>query len=182
MEKKIINSFGSIVIPAHIRKELGIDGNMLLCVSVRESVTGDKEIVVRKPIDAEYIFNTYKTWAEVISRVAESSVALVWNNQVLSMSSESMTESYLGKGLRVNPILSTNFKKFCNGGVIVNNPDDINFLQNGNGKVSAYYKIKSIEEDSCFFVIVKGTKYDKKMTKAEEGRRYQIINDIVAKL
>ena len=182
MEKKIINSFGSIVIPAHIRKELGIDGNMMLWVGVRETRNGEKEIVLRKTDSVDEILAKYKTWAEVISRISESSVAIVWNNQVLSMSSDSLTEVFIGKNLFVNPILSTYFKKVESGGVVVNNPDDINFLPNGNGKVAAYFKVKDLGDDSCFFVVVKGTKYDKKISKAEEGRRYQIINDIVAKI
>lgn len=185
MEKKVINSFGSIVIPAHIRKELGIDGNMMLWVDVRETKNGDKEIVLRRYNSSEEILKKYKTWAEVISRISECSVSIVWNNTVLSMSSNSMTEDFTGRSIAVNPFLSAAFKRVGDNvrGVIVPQMQKLNFLPNGDGDVAAYFKINNTGDDSCFFVIVKGTKYDgKRISRAEEERRFQIIGDIVEKL
>jgi hypothetical protein len=166
-----------------MRKELGIDGNVMLWLDVRENKNGTKEIVIKKPSSSEEIFKKYKTWAEVISRISECSVALVWNNRVLSMSSSNLTESFLGKNVAVSPLLSLNFKKISKGGVIVNDPKSMSLLSDGSGNVSAYFKVSDTCDDSCFFVIVKGTKYDvKRITKAEEARRYQIINDIMEKI
>lgn len=183
MEKRIINSFGNITIPARIRKELGIDGNVMLWIDVRELKNGEKEIVLKRTNDAEEVLRKYKNWAEVISRISECSVSIVWNNTVISMSSNSMTEDFIGRNIVVNPLLSTNFKKVRSGGVIVQNPKSIKFLPSGDGDVAAYFRIANTGDDSCFFVVIKGTKYDgKKISKAEEERRYQIINDILEKI
>lgn len=181
MEKKPISSFGSIVIPISMRKELGIDGNMMVSIGVRDLQNGEKEIVIRKPLGAEDVLNKYKTWSEVISRVAESSVALVWNNKLLSLSSSSYTESFIKENLIVNPILTSNMMKSPNN-TIVNNPEEVSLICDGPGEVAAYYRIKSIEEGNCYFVVVRGSKIDKALTKAEEKRRYMIINDIVDKI
>ena len=56
-------------------------------------------------------------------------------------------------------------------------------LPAGQGEVSALFKIENTGEDSCFFVIIKGTKYEgKKISKAEEERRYAIVHDILGKI
>lgn len=183
MEKRIINSFGNITIPARIRRELGIDGNVLLWIDVRELKNGEKEIVLRRSNDAEEVLDKYQKWAEVISRITECSVSIVWNGKVLSMSSTSLTENFIEKNISVNPLLLTSFKKISSGGAIVDDPKSLSFLPNGDGEVAAYFKINGTGDDSCFFVVIKGTKYDgKKISKAEEERRLHIVNDILEKI
>lgn len=181
MEKKAISSFGSIVIPIHMRKELGIDGNMMVTIGTRELQNGEKEIVIRKPLDAEDVLNKYKTWAEAVARIAESSVALIWNNQLLSMSSSVLTESFIESKIPINPIFKS-YAMSCSGGTIVNNPDKLSLLCSGSGKVTAFYKIKSVDYDSCYFAIVRGSKNDKPLSRVEEKKRYKIINDIVSRI
>ena len=181
MEKKIMNSFGSIVIPSHIRKEMGLEGNTTLWVDTRELPNGDKEIVLRKYNDADELVEKYKRWAEVVSRISECSVSLVWNNSVMSMSSENKTELFNGCA-HIHNLLSLQMRKVSSGGVVIKNPDKLPFLENGNGRVAAYFKINGTGDDNCFFVIVKGTKYDKKISKAEEFRRFEIIKDILEKV
>lgn len=180
MEKKAISSFGSIVVPIHMRKELGIDGNVMVNIGVRELQNGEKEIVIRKPLDTDDILEKYGVWAEVIARVAESSVALIWNNHLLSMSSSTLTESFVGKRIQINPL----FKKYiikCPKGAIVNNPEELSLLSSGPGVVYAFYPIKSVD-DWGYFVIVRGSKNDKTLSKIEEKKRYKIISDIVSKI
>lgn len=182
MEKRVINSFGTITIPSHMRKELGIDGTVTLLLDVREMKNGNKEIVIRKPINSDDILKKYSVWAEVISRIAECSVALIWNGSVLSMSSSKLTEDFLGKNTTINPFLHMHLKKLIKGGAIVDDPSTVTLLPNGTGNVLAYFKVES-GDDSCFFVLVQGAKSNvKRITKAEESRRFQIINDIIDKI
>lgn len=182
MEKRVINSFGTITIPSHMRKELGIDGTVTLLLDVREMKNGNKEIVIRKPSTSEDILNKYKVWAEVISRIAECHVALVWNGSVLSMSSSTVTEDFLGKNTTINPFLHIHLKKLIKGGAFVEDPSSITLLPNGNGNVLAYFKVES-GDNHCFFVLVQKSKSDvRRITKTEESRRFQIIKDIIDKI
>jgi bifunctional DNA-binding transcriptional regulator/antitoxin component of YhaV-PrlF toxin-antitoxin module len=183
MERRIINSFGTITIPSHIRKEVGIDGGVLLWVDVRELKDGTKEIVLRKSDTLEDIVKKYRKWAEVIARIAESAVAIVWNSCLVTLSSDVETQDFSKKGIYVSPELQLSLTKLLGNSAVVRDNVDIPLLKTGMGKVSAYYRIGNTGDDSGFFIIVKGTKYDKnEVSKAEEKRRYVIINDIVDKL
>lgn len=182
MEKRIMNSFGSITIPAEIRKDLGIDGNVMLWVGTRDLANGDKEIVLRLSNNAEEALVKYQKWAEVISRITECTVALVWNGKVLSMSSTRITESFLDRDISVSPSLMLGLKKVKTGGVSLGDKS-MSLLPGGQGEVSAFFKIANTGDDSCFFVVIKGTKYDgKKISKTDEERRYSIVNDILEKI
>lgn len=188
MEKRIMNSFGNITIPANYRKELGLDGNVALWVGLRELPNGEKEIVIRQSNNAEETLKKYQKWAEVISRITECVVALVWNSKVLSLSTTKITQSFLEKNIPINHSLSLCLKKVNTGGVMLDTSDPVLFLPDGQlpagqGEVSALFKIENTGEDSCFFVIIKGTKYEgKKISKAEEERRYAIVHDILGKI
>ena len=183
MDKKAINSFGSIVIPISIRKELGINGNMMLWVDTREYEPGKKEIVLRVSDSTEELLSKYRTWSEVIASIAECSVALVYNNTVLSMSTGEVTESFIGKGIIVSQALSIQLKKLDDGEMLVNdNPKMLEFIE-GMGSVSAICKIRNTGSDNCYFVIVKGTKYQgDKVTKKIEQCRYENIKKILNKI
>ena len=182
VERRVINSFGNITIPARIRKELGIEGSSMLWLDVREGRGGQKEIVLKKQDDVDEIFNRYKKWAEVISRIAESAVSIVWNSLVVSMSFKDETDNFITKKVSVSTLLNLSFKQSVDDAVVVKNPKELKFLPNGIGDVSAFYRIKNTGDDSGYFVIVKGTKYDVKITKEDELRRYNIIKDIVNKI
>lgn len=183
MERRIINSFGTITIPAHIRKEVGIDGGVLLWIDVRESKDGSKEIVLRKSDTLKDVIKRYRKWAEVIARIAETSVSIVWNSCLITMSSDTETQDFSSKEIYVSQELSLSLNRLVGDSAIVRDNVDIHLLPTGEGKVSAYYRISNTGDDSGFFVVVKGTKYDKfNVTKAEELRRYKIIKDIVNKI
>lgn len=183
MEKRVINSFGNITIPARIRKELGIEGSSMLWLDVREGRGGQKEIVLRKHDDVEEVYNKYKTWAEVISRIAESAVSIVWNNLVVSMSYSGGTDNFISRKVFISHMLNLSFRQSDGDAVVVKNPKELMFLQNGSGNVSAFYRIRNTGDDSGYFVIVKGTKHDNSgITREDEIRRYNIIKDIVDKI
>jgi bifunctional DNA-binding transcriptional regulator/antitoxin component of YhaV-PrlF toxin-antitoxin module len=178
-----MNSFGNITIPAGIRKEMEISGNVTLWVGTRELLNGEKEIIIRRSNNAEETLKKYQKWAEVISRITECAVALVLNGKVLSMSAAKLTESFLDKDISVNPDLAYSCKKIKQGGVLIGDKKPLNFLSNGQGEVSAIFKINNTGEDACYFVIIKGTKYaGKKISSSEEDRRYSIVNDILEKI
>lgn len=183
MERRIINSFGTITIPAHIRKEAGIDGGVLLWVDIRETKDGSKEIVLRKSDTLEDIVKKYSKWAEVIARIAESSVSIIWNSCLVTMSSDTQTQDFVSKGIHISQDLSYSLNKLVGDSAVVRDGVSISLLQSGEGKVSAYYRISNTGDDLGFFVLVKGTKYDKSnITKSEELRRFKIIKDIVDKI
>ena len=180
MEEKTMNSFGVITIPAHIRKEMGITGMVSLWVGVQVGKNGDKEIVLKKKNNTEEILNKYLNWSKVISRIAESPVSIVCNDRVLAMVSETNTQKYTGKTIDIGSELSESFRRTGEDSVVLKDPSKVRFLKSGLGNVSSYFKIKDTGDDRCYFVIVKGTNYDKKpITKADEMRRYQMISDIV---
>lgn len=181
MEKRQINSIGTITIPKHMRDELGITGMAMLRLDVRERTNGIKEIVMRKDDDLDEIMNRYKKMSEILSRIAECTVAVVWNNNLLSMSSNKMTESFLGKNISIDHNFSSELKKMSDDCVIVVNSGSIHFLPNNHGDVLSYYKIPDTGDDKGYFVLLNGTKMDSdiKITKAEMIRRFNIIADIV---
>ena len=166
MERRIINSFGTITIPAHIRKEAGIDGGVLLWVDIRETKDGSKEIVLRKSDTLEDIVKKYSKWAEVIARIAESSVSIIWNSCLVTMSSDTQTQDFVSKGIHISQDLSYSLNKLVGDSAVVRDG-----VSSNTG------------DDLGFFVLVKGTKYDKSnITKSEELRRFKIIKDIVDKI
>lgn len=181
MEKRQINSIGTITIPKHMRDELGISGMAMLRLDVRERSNGIKEIVMRKDDDLDEILNRYKNLSEILSRIAECTVAVVWNNNILSMTSNKMTESFLGKNIIIDHTFSLELKKMKDDCVIVMNPGNLHILPNNHGDVLSYYKIPDTGDDRGYFVVLNGTKLDSetKISKAEMTRRFYIIADIV---
>lgn len=181
MEKRQINSVGTITIPKHMRDELGITGIAMLRLDVRERSSGIKEIVMRKDDDLDEILNRYKNLSEILSRISECTVAVVWNNNILSMSSNKMTESFLGKNIIIDHAFSLELKKMEEDCVIIMNPGNIHILPNNHGDVLSYYKISDTGDDRGYFVILSGTKLDSetKISKSEMIRRFYIIADIV---
>lgn len=180
MEKRQINSIGTITIPKHMRDELGINGIAMLRLDLRERKNGIKEIVIRKDDDLEEIMNRYKKVSEILSRVAECTVAVVWNNNLLSMSSNKMTESFLGKNISIDHALSLALKDMKEDYVVRMN-SDMHFLPNNHGDVLSYYKIPDTGDDKGYFILLSGTKMDSetKITRAEMLRRFSIIADII---
>ena len=179
MVKRQINSFGTITIPKDLRDELGISGITMLRLEVRES-NNIKEIVIRKDDDLSEVFDKYKSLAEIISRIAECTVGLVWNNMLMSMSVANNTESFIGKNHPIDSELSKEFKGSNQDSVLsVNKP--LSFLPNKRGEVIAYYRIPNTGDDRGYFVLLKGTKQDIKSEISEEeyGRRYEIIADVI---
>lgn len=179
MVKRQINSFGTITIPKDLREELGISGIAMLRLEVRES-NNIKEIVLRKDDDLSEVFDRYKSLAEIISRIAECTVGLVWNNMLMSMSVANNTESFVGKNHPIDTELSKEFKNSTKDSVLsVSKP--LNFLPNNRGEVIAYYRIPGTGDDKGFFVLLKGTKQDSdnNISKAEYQRRYEIIADVI---
>lgn len=183
MERKVMNSFGTITIPSHMRKELGIDGSVMLWVDIRDTKDGSKEIVLRKSDTVDSILKKYKNWAEVMARVSEHAVSIIWNGQIVSMSNSDMTESFVNKGIIVSHECSLSLKRMVENSAVVKDPEKVRFLPNGEGKVLAYFRMRDTGDDNGFFVVVGGTKHDSnKITKTEEMRRFHIINDIVSKI
>ena len=138
MVKRQINSFGTITIPKDLREELGISGITMLRLEVRES-NNIKEIVIRKDDDLSEIFSKYRSLAEIISRIAECTVGLVWNNMLMSMSVANNTESFVGKNHPIDSQLQLEFKNSMQESVLLSKP--LNFLPNNRGEVIAYYRI-----------------------------------------
>lgn len=183
MERRIINSFGTITIPAHMRKEAGIDGSVTLWVDIRDTKDGSKEIVLKKSDTVDSILKKYSNWAEVMARISEHSVSIIWNGHLVSMSNSEMTESFVNKGVSLNRDLSLSLKRMTDNSVVVKDPEKLRFLPNGDGKVLAYFRMRDTGDDKGYFVVVGGTKHDhNKITKTEEMRRFQIIHDIVNKI
>ena len=179
MVKRQINSYGTITIPKDLREELGIIGTMMLRLEVRES-NNIKEIVIRKDDDLSAIFSKYKSLAEIISRIAECTVAVVWNGIIMSMSVSNNTESFISKVHPVDQELQTELKNM-KGDSVVYMARHINFLPNNKGEVIACYRIPNTGDDNGFFVLLKGTKQDQDVhiSKTEYQRRYEIIADVV---
>ena len=183
MERRIINSFGTITIPSHMRKEAGIEGNTMLWVDMRETQDGSKEIILRKSDTVDSILKKYSNWAEVMARVAEHAVSIIWNGYIVSMSNSDMTESFVNKGIHISREFALGLKRMTDNSVVVKDPDKLRFLPNGEGKVLAYFRMRNTGDDNGFFTIIGGTKHDSnKITKTEELRRFQIISDIVNKI
>lgn len=181
MEKRVINSFGTITLPKHIREELGILGTTsTVMVDIREGSGGVKEVVIRKEDNLEEVLLRYKSLAEIISRVAECTVSVVWNNIVLSMSSNNSTDTFIGKNIYISKELSNKLKGLDEQ-VIIDSKENIPFLLNNMGKVLAFYKIPDTGDDRGHFVLLNGTKLDSdiSLSKQEALRRYEIITDIV---
>lgn len=178
MVKRQINSYGTITIPKDLREELGIIGTMMLRLEVRES-GNIKEIVIRKDEDLSAIFKKYKNLAEILSRIAECTVAVVWNGILMSMSVANNTESFIGKSHPVDMELQKELKGDNTDFVVVNKK--LNFLPNNKGEVLAFYKIPHTGDDCGFFVLLRGTKQDSDVhiSKAEYQRRYEIIADVI---
>lgn len=183
MERRIMNSFGTITIPAHMRKELGIDGSATLWIDTRDTRDGSKEIVLKKSDTVDSILKKYRNWAEVLARVSEHAVSIIWNGHIISMSNSDTTESFVNKDYSVSQECALSLKRMVDNSVVVKDPDKLNFLPNGEGKVLAYFRMRDTGDDNGFFVVVGGTKHDSnKITKTEEMRRFQIIHDIVSKI
>lgn len=181
MERRIINSFGTITLPVQYRKAMKIEGSTMLWVDLREDVYGNKEIVLKKLDSFDDIIKEYSKWAEVIARISEASVALVWNNTVLSMSSTSRTQNFSSKGIYISSDLNLSIKSVQSDSIIYK--ESVKFLNDGQGKVLACFKLKKTGDDRCMFVVVGGTKYEgNKITKSEEFRRFEIVRDIVSKI
>ena len=179
MVRRQINSYGTITIPKDLREELGINGITMLRLEVRES-NNMKEIVLRKDDDLSEVFDRYKSLAEIISRIAECTVAVVWNNLLMSMSVASNTESFVGKNHPIDSELQKEFKNMIQDSVL-SVSKHLNFLPNNKGEVVAYYKIPNTGDDKGFFVLLKGTKQDSDnhISKADYQRRYEIIADVI---
>ena len=125
MEKRLINSFGSIVIPLKLRKELGIEGSCTLWMDIRRDARGESEIVIRKSNNVLEFLSKYKKWAEIISRISDCTVSIVWNDKVLSMSDEKLTEEFVNKGIKIDPLLYTYLRNSSSKGVEVVGKDPI---------------------------------------------------------
>ena len=180
MEKRVINSFGTITLPKHIREELGILGTTsTVMVDIREGSGGSKEVVIRKEDNLDEVLSRYKTLSEIISRVAECTVSVVWNNLVLSMSSNHSSDSFIGKNIYISKELSNRLKEADS--CILDTKENVPFLLSNQGKVLAYYRIPETGDDRGHFVLLSGTKLDvgKVLPKEEALRRYEIISDIV---
>lgn len=177
MVRRQINSFGSITIPKDLREELGISGINMLRLEVRES-GGIKEIVIRKEEDLSEVFDKYKSLAEIISRIAECAVGLVWNNTLMSLTASSITESFVGKNHQISNELKETFKKSKD---IEYLDKPVNFLPNNKGEVVAFYQIPNTGDDKGYFVLLTGTKQDisVNISKEEYKRRYDIIADVI---
>lgn len=181
MEKRVINSFGTLTLPKHIREEFGILGTTsTVMVDLREGQGGVKEVVIRKEDNLEEVLLRYKSLAEIISRVAECTVSVVWNNLVLSMSSNISTDTFVGKGIYISKELSNRLKGKDDHSIL-NDKENVPFLLSNMGKVLAYYKIPDTGDDRGHFVLLNGTKLDSGVTlsKADAQRRYEIIQDII---
>jgi hypothetical protein len=161
-----------------LRQELGIVGTMMLRLEVRES-NNAKEIVIRRDEDLLAIFEKYRSLAEIISRIAECTVAVVWNGCLMSMSFANNTESFVGKSHPVDISLYEELKNSTRDYSVLSN--HINFLPNNKGEVLAYYRIPDTGDDSGFFVLLKGTKQDSGtvLSSEEYSRRYMIISDVI---
>lgn len=179
MEKRTMNSFGTVTIPKSFRDELGITGMSQVYIGVRDSIYGGKEIIIRKKDNLESVLAKYRSWTEVISRILECSVALVWNSQVLSFSSADVTDDFIAKNLGVSDALNTCFRDSEYHSAILSR--DVDFFTE-HGKVSAFFRINNTDDDIGFFVVVRGTKYDVNVSKSEEKRRYLLVKDIVGKI
>lgn len=179
MIKRQINSLGTITLPKSMRDELGIVGISQLRLDVRES-NGVKEIVLRKDDNLEELFKRYKSLAEIISRISECTVSVVWNSTILSMTSNTTTESFVGKDFHIDSELQSELRKMTDDAVVVNNKK-LFFLPNNTGEVISYFKIPETGDDRGYYVLLKGTKLDSenKITHTEEIRRFHIIADIV---
>ena len=181
MEKRVINSFGTITLPKHFREELGILGTTsTVMIDIREGSGGVKEVVIRKEDNLDEVLLRYKSLAEIISMVTERTVSVVWNNLVLSMSSNHVTDTFIGKNFYVSKELSNRLKDKQES-VVLDGKDNVPFLSNDIGKVLAYYKIPDTRDDRGHFVLLSGTKMDSevKLSKSEMIRRYEIVSDIV---
>ena len=163
-----------------MREELGILGTTAtVMVDIREGSGGGKEVIIRKEDNLEEVLLRYKNLSEIISRVAECTVSVVWNNIVLSMSSNHSSDTFVGKNIYISKELSNRFKEVESS--TVDTKENIPFLLNNMGKVLAYYRIPDTGDDRGYFVLLNGTKLDTGvvLSKAEAQRRYEIISDIV---
>lgn len=184
MKERMINSFGSIVIPIEMRQAMGISGSCTLWVGVRENIMGEKEIVIKKSNDLKEYYERYKTWSEVLSSISDCTVALVLGNRIVSLSDGKVTDDFINKEVVISPLLYTYLQNVTSSGVLVTGKDSLSFLANGSGEVVAFFAIRGDSGEKGYFVLVRGTKYDKnsKISKPEMQRRLDIIHDIVAKI
>lgn len=181
MVRRQMNSYGTITIPKDLRDELGISGTTMLRLEVRES-NNIKEIILRKDDVLSEVLNKYSNLAEILSRISECPVAVVWNNVLLSMSVAHSTESFLGVSQHtVTNELQKVFKQMSvdvQGKLI---DGTLSFLPNNMGSVKALYQIPNTGDDRGFFVLLQGTKQDSTnhITKSEFARRCNIILDVI---
>lgn len=178
MERRPINSYGTITLPISMRRELGIEGMTELWVDVRTTDFGEKEIIIRKSDIPENILKRYGIWAEVIARIAESDVSIIWNGRLVSMSSSTETQSFIGTGIGLSQQFAKILSNFHGKSAFLKDGENVEFLSNGDGNVKALFKIPG--DGKGYFIVVGGTKNEKsRITKADESRRFQMINDIV---
>lgn len=181
-EKRTINSFGNITIPKKMRDELGIVGGITTVqMFVRETASGDKEIVIRKVSGGKEIVEKYSKWSSVVSRILSCTVAIVWNKRVLMLSNLDNSMDVSDKKVFISPVLDGFIASMKDYYVVFR--DNIPFLSSGEGIARAVFRIRE-ECGDGFFVVVQGTKYDseEQLTERDMMNRYAIVRDIVDRI
>ena len=125
------------------------------------------------------IFNRYKLFSEVFSGIAETSIAIVLDNKLLSLSSPNKSQSFIEKNIVVSDELLSNLSSLKDDFGVVKYRYRFKFLSSGFGKVYAYFRVLGLSGVSCFFVAVGGTKYEViKSTRKDEMNRFNLINSV----